>query len=130
MKAANQATQAAFQAFKLTISNAAQTSVSTGTAPDSKAVTAAVATLQTAVTSAIGSLGTSLTSSAFDPWAAITADLTALTTQLTSITAPSVSNPASARVFLRAVNSAVSQSQGTIGRTIATPIGNDNNGLL
>lgn len=125
-----QAAQAAYQAFNTSIANAEQTSISGGTALSSTAVEGAVATLQTALTSAVSGLGTAFTSSTFSPTSAVTTDLTNLTTALEAITAPTASNTASVRLFLKTVNATLMQYESQIEQVVATAVQNYNNSLL
>jgi hypothetical protein len=119
-----------YQAFTLAVADAEQTSLSSGTALSTTAITSAVSTLQTGVTSAVSSLGTSFTSSTYNPSTTIASDLTNLTTTLEGITAPTAGNTASSRLFLRTVGSTLSQYEMTISRAIATAITDYNNSLL
>jgi hypothetical protein len=125
-----QAVQTAFQAFNSAISNAEQTSISGGTALSTSAVSSAVSTLQTALTSAVSVLGSQFTASTFNPAAAISADLTNLTTALDAITGPTAGNTPSSRVFLRTVGSTLSQYEMMVSQSIATAIQGYNNSLL
>jgi len=126
----NRAVRTANQAFNTVIGDAARASITGGTALSGTAVSAAVTTLQTALTSAIGGLGTSFGSGTSNPTAAVTAELTTLTTDLTGVTAPTASNTASARLFLRTVSRIVIQSEGVIGQALSTAVRNYDNSLL
>ena len=126
----NQVVRTAYQAFNLSISNAAQTAISGGTQLDSTTFSSAVSTLQTALTSAINGLGTQFTSSKYNPTSTVTTQLTNLENQLLAIAAPTAGSRFSARLFSRTVSSVVAQNLSTINTAVATAIQNYNNSLL
>jgi len=125
----NQAVRTAYQAFNLSISNAAQTAIKGGTQLDPTTVSSAVSTLQTALTSAINGLGIP-TSNTYNPTSTVSTQLTILQTQLQAIAAPTAGSSSSAWLFSRTVSSVVAQNLSTINNAVATAIQNYNNSLL
>jgi hypothetical protein len=67
--------------------------------------------------------------SQFDPTTSVNNTLTALTTTLEGITAPTAGNRASTNLFLRSVGSAIGQAEGQIAQAVNTAVQNYNNSL-
>ncbi len=130
IQAYNQASSSAFQTFNLAIDNAEQASISGGTTLAGASVTPAISALQASLNSAIAGLGTSFASSTFNPTAAVTTEVNNLSTSLTTIAAPTASNPFSTRLFLRTVSSTVSNARFQINQAVQTAIQGSNTSLL
>ncbi len=130
VKTYNQAARTAYSAFLSSLTTAVQASISGGTALDSSAVNSAVSTLKTSLDSAIAGLGTGFTSSSSNPTATVDAALDSLATKLTAIAAPTASNTASARVFVKAVSGAVFSGFGTVNKAVQSAVVAYNNSLL
>jgi hypothetical protein len=127
----NQPVHTAIQAFDSAINAAAQASISGGTALSSNsAVNTAVTKLQGALDAAITTgLGTGLTTFAPTLTTTVNTDLATLLLNLNNIVAPTAGN-SSAHLFLRSINSTISQSLASINQTVDAAIVSYNNSLL
>ena len=130
VRMANQSAQTALQTFNMAINSAKRAAISSGTTLDSSAVTAAVATLQTSLDSTLSSLGTDFTSSTLNPSDSFNALLSTLTTDLTTITAPTTGNYFSARTFANSVNTTLMKAQQQGMELFSTTISQYNQSLL